>query len=103
MPHPAPRPLPENDGLFFLGERVAMTASIPAKMAERMLGTRNPHGQPNADVLRQVVSAANRHRPSVHWQIDFPQQMGEREASLYDVLSEKTRAKYLEAQERLTK
>ena len=84
MPHSAPRPLPENDGLFFLGERVAMTASIPAKMAERMLGTRNPHGRPNADVLRQVVSAANRHRPNVHWQIDFPQQMGEREASLYE-------------------
>ena len=84
MPHPAPRALPENIGLFFAGERMALTALIPAKMAERMLGTRNPHGKPNADVLRQVVSAANRLRPSMHWQIDFPPEMSEREASLYE-------------------
>ncbi len=84
MSHPTPRALSENSGLFFMGERVALTASIPTKLAERMLGTRNPHGKPNADVLRQVVSAANRHRPSVHWQIDFPREMGEREASLYE-------------------
>jgi hypothetical protein len=84
MPHPSPRRLPENAGMVFLGERVALTASIPPKMAERMLGTRNPHGKPNADVLRQLVTAADPRRPALHWQIDFPREMGEREASLYE-------------------
>jgi hypothetical protein len=84
MSSAAPRPLSENAGLFFAGERVALTAAIPPKMAERMLGTRNPHGRPNADVVRQVASAAHRQRPAVHWQIDFPPEMGEREASLYE-------------------
>jgi len=84
MLHPAPRPLPENAGFIFVGERVALTASIPPKMAERMLGTRNPHGKPNADVLRRLVSAADPRRPALHWQVDFPREMGEREASLYE-------------------
>lgn len=84
MPHPAPRPLPENSGLGFQGERVALTASIPPKLAERMLGTRNPHGKSNADVLRQLATATDPRRPSVHWLIDFPATMDEREASLYE-------------------
>lgn len=84
MPHPAPRPLPENEGLALAGERVALTASIPPKLAERMLGTRNPHGKPNADVVRQLATAADPRRPEVHWLIDFPAHMGEREASLYE-------------------
>jgi hypothetical protein len=84
MPHAAPRPLPENSGLGFQGERVALTASIPPRMAERMLRTRNPHGKPNADVLRQLVTAADPRRPAVHWLVDFPAHMSEREASLYE-------------------
>lgn len=84
MPHPSPRALPENEGLAFVGERMALTACIPPKMAERMLGTRNPHGKPNADVLRRLVSAADPRHPGLHWQIDFPADMGEREASLYE-------------------
>ncbi len=84
VPHPSPRPLPENAGIFFTGERVALTASIPPKMAERMLGTRNPHGKPNTDVLRRLVTAADPRRPALHWLIDFPREMGEREASLYE-------------------
>ncbi len=84
MPHAAPRPLPENDGLAMSGERVALTASIPPKLAERMLGTRNPHGKPNTDVIRQLATAADPRRPAIHWLIDFPNGMGEREASLYE-------------------
>ncbi len=84
MSHAAPRPLPENAGLAFVGERVALTASIPPKMAERMLGTRNPHGKPNADVLRRLATAADVRRPAIHWLVDFPASMGEREASLYE-------------------
>jgi len=79
----APRPLPENQGLAFSGERVARASSVPDNMAKQMLGTPNPHGKPNADVLRQLVSAENAHRTSIHWQIDFPARMSEQEASLY--------------------
>jgi hypothetical protein len=79
----APRPLPENTGLAFSGERVARASSVPDNMARQMLGTPNPHGKPNSDVLRQLVSAVNPHRTSIHWQIDFPARMGEQEASLY--------------------
>jgi hypothetical protein len=84
MAHPAPRPLPENSGLGYQGERVALTASIPPKLADRMLGTRNPNGRPNADVLRQLVTATDPRRPSIHWLVDFPSTMDEREASLYE-------------------
>ncbi len=54
-------------------------------MAERMLGTRNPHGKSNADVLRQVATAGDPRRPTSHWLIDFPAGMCEREASLYEL------------------
>lgn len=85
MPHPAPRPLSENAGLACAGERVSLTASIPPQLAERMLGIRNPHGKPNADVLRRLATATDSRRPTLlHWFIDFPAHMGEREASLYE-------------------
>jgi len=84
MPHPSPRALSENEGLAFVGERMAQTACIPPKMAERMLGTGNPHGKPNSDVLRRLVTATDPRHPSLLWQIDFPSNMGEREASLYE-------------------
>jgi hypothetical protein len=80
----APRPLPENDGLALLGERVALNASIPPRLAERMLGTRNPHGKPNSDVVRQLATAADPRRPAIHWLVDFPAEITEREASLYE-------------------
>ena len=79
----APRPLPENQGLAFSGERIARASSVPEDMAKQMLGMPNPHGKSNADVLRQLVSAVNPHHTSIHWQIDFPSHMGEQEASLY--------------------
>lgn len=84
MPHAAPRLLPENAGLAWVGERTAPTASIPPETAEHMLGARNPHGKPNADVLRQFATAADPGRPTIHWLIDFPARLGEREASLYE-------------------
>lgn len=79
-----PRELAENAGLAFVGERMAAAACIPPKLAERMLGTRNPHGKPNADVVRRLVTAADPRHADFHWQIDFPAGMSEREASLYE-------------------
>jgi hypothetical protein len=63
---------------------MTQTAGIPPKLAEVMLGTRNPHGKSNADVLRQLASASDPGHPRMHWQIDFPGDMLEREASLYE-------------------
>ena len=85
MSSPAPRPLDENAGLAFLGERVAAACALTAKMAGRMLGACNPHGKPNADVLRQLVNAANLRHASLPWQIDFPAGLGEAEAALYEL------------------
>lgn len=81
----APRALPENTGLAYLGERVARASAIPPRMAERMLATANRHGKPNSDVIRRLVTAADPRHPDFHWQIDFPPTMDEREASLYDL------------------
>ena len=84
MTFAVPRPLLENAGLAFLGERVALAALISPKMAERMLRTRNPHGKSNADVLRRLATAASSLRPGARWQVDFPADMDEHEASLYE-------------------
>ncbi len=81
----SPQPLAENSGLAFVGEPVTAAGTLTAKSAAQMLGARNPHGKPNADVLRQVVNAANLHRPSRPWRIDFPAGLGEAEASLYEL------------------
>lgn len=84
MPLPAPRALLENRNLAFVGERVRATAAIPQRLADRMLGTRNPHGKPNADVLRRVVNATQPTRVREQWMIDFPPGMPEAEAALYE-------------------
>ena len=85
MPSPAPRPLEENSGLAFVGERVAAGCALPASLAGRLLNARNPHGKPNTDVLRQLANSANFRQPNLPWQIDFPRALGEREASLYEL------------------
>jgi hypothetical protein len=85
MPQPVPRALPENDGLVFAGESRTHAAGIPPAVAGQMLGTRNAHGKPNADVLRQVATAAGPHPPRIHWQVDFPPGLSEGEARLYEL------------------
>ena len=78
------RPLPENAGLAFPGERIARLAAIPDALAERMLRTPNRNGRPNADVVRQVVGIPMSQRPVRHWLIDFPARMSEAEAACYE-------------------
>ena len=85
MSSTAPRPLEENSGLVFLGERVTAACALTASMSGRMLGARNPHGKPNTDVLRQLANAANLHHPGLPWQVDFPAGLTEAEASLYEL------------------
>ena len=84
MPTSSPHALPGNAGFAFVGERLAPAASLPPRMAERVLGMRNPHGKPNADVMRQIATAPDPRRPGLLWQIDFPAELNEHEAALYE-------------------
>jgi hypothetical protein len=83
MPTYAPCSLPENAGLAFVGERVSRSALIPPRTAARMTGLRNEHGKSNEDVLRRIALVTPDGRIQIDWQIDFPAEMDEREASLY--------------------
>lgn len=83
MPFLRPRPLTENDRLAFAGERIVAGFGITGRVAAQLLPERNSHGQPNSNVLREVVSAPDFRRLVRGWQIDFPPRMGEEEASLY--------------------
>ena len=79
-----PHPLAENSGLVFSGERINPAFGVPGQLAARMLPARNPHGKPNADVLRETVSAPGLSRLLRGWQIDFPPEMGGQEAALFE-------------------
>jgi len=79
-----PCPLPENAGLVYRGERLAPGVLISDELAVQLLGSRNRNGKSNRDVLRQIISATDPQAPSRQWQIDFPETMGEHEASLYE-------------------
>ena len=80
MARRAPPPLLENRDLAFLGEHVAADIVVDAAEVESVLAARNPHGKPNFDVLRRTLNADGAER----WLVDFPADMDEREASLYE-------------------
>lgn len=83
MSLPAPRALPENSSLAFVGERVRAAAAIPEALARRMLAARNPHGRPSAEVVRRFVSAPTPRALREQWMVDFPPGGDEREAVLF--------------------
>lgn len=79
-----PMPLAENAGLAFAGARVAAGLIVDAESAARMLGVRNRHGKPNADVLRPYRDAGDlREAATDRWVVDFPADLSPEEASLY--------------------
>lgn len=80
MPPATPAPLPANRGLAFTGERIRREAVVPASRVRALLAARNPHGKPNADVLRRVIGADAMER----WIVDFPADMSAAEAMLYE-------------------
>lgn len=75
-----PAPLPGNRLLAFVGERVSSAYRVDARRAAALLRTRNPHGKPNADILRRTLNADG----AESWLIDFPADMDAREATLYE-------------------
>jgi len=84
MPDLQPRVLPENSGLAWVGERVRTQAALPEATARRMLRTRSPTGRLNSDIVRRIVGAQPDNRMREQWQLDFPADMDEREASAYE-------------------
>lgn len=78
----APRPLPENEGLAFVGEHVPANAPLASAVAKKLLAARNPNGRPNEDVVRQFAGW-NRGGIREYWLVDFPSHMGDQEAALY--------------------
>jgi len=79
---PVPRPLAENAGLAFPGEKPWSSAAVTTAQAYSLKSARNPTGRPNSDVLRLFIGCKSG-RPREHWQVDFPLHFTEQEANLY--------------------
>ncbi len=80
-----PQRLPENHGLAFCGDDKRGRFELSAMAARRLLAAHNRHGKPNSDVVRRWAGAADlRRAPQHRWIVDFPPEMDEREAELYE-------------------
>ncbi len=76
--------LRENSGASFQGSQKIGAFDIPGELARAMLGRPNPHGKPNADVVkpsRNGLDVTRRARDV--WIIDFGTTMTEADAALY--------------------
>lgn len=80
---PAPRPLPENAGLAFLGEAAWPPALLAEREARQFLAATNACGRPNSDVLRRRLVVVDG-EPAEDWQIDFPAHFTAQEAALHE-------------------
>jgi type II restriction/modification system DNA methylase subunit YeeA len=79
------RRLKENLGISFMGPSPKAPFDIDTGLAHRMLAAPNPHGRPNADVVRPVASGVDLvQRPRGKWTIDFAM-MSLEEAALYEM------------------
>lgn len=78
-------PLPENEGLCFLGVMKSGPFDINEEQAQAMLGApKNPHGRPNSDVVKPRVGGQDvTGRGDGSFIVDFVQ-MGESQAALYE-------------------
>lgn len=80
------KPLPENMGICFMGASKKAPLDIAGDLARAWLRSPNPHGKPNADVLRPLANAIEiTRRPTDTWIIDFGTHMGEASAAQYEV------------------
>ena len=77
--------LPENAGICFMGDTKVGPFDIGHELAHQMLGAPNPHGRPNADVVRPWKNGDDiTSRPRRMWIIDFPPGTSREEAELYE-------------------
>jgi hypothetical protein len=79
------RILQENRGISFMGDTKVGPFEIPETLAREWLPLRNPHGKPNADVVRLWANGLEIMRsPQRFWIVDFPPGMTEVEAAEYE-------------------
>ncbi|MCK6388361.1 MAG: class I SAM-dependent DNA methyltransferase [Zoogloea sp.] len=79
------RPLPENAGVVFMGVTKVGPFDVPGVLARSWLSHPNPHGQPNAQVLRPSWNGLDITRQNRDtWIIDFGCEMSEADASLFE-------------------
>lgn len=75
----------ENAGFVFEGLRKDGDLDIDGQTARRWLQSPNPHGRPNAEVLRPLINGLDiTRRRRDGWVIDFGMSMTAKEASLYE-------------------
>ena len=77
--------LAENGAIAYMGDTKIGPFDIPEALAKGMLGAHNPHGRPNSDVVRPWANGLDVTRnPQGIWIVDFPPQMTEQQAALYE-------------------
>ena len=78
-------PLPENEGVSFIGTQKTGAFDIPGELARQWLKLPNPHGRPNSNVVKPWINGMDiTRRPRDMWIIDFGVDMPEHEAALYE-------------------
>ncbi len=88
--------LVENRRLAFQGIGKVGDFDIPGSVAVEMMAQPNPHGRPNADVIKQWINGIDvTRRPRNVWIIDFGVDMAVADAALYEAPFEYVRAKVM--------
>ena len=80
------RPLPENAGVAFMGDKKGGPFEVTGDQAREWLRLpANPNGRTNADVLKPWMNGMDlTRRPSGKWVVDFGWTMSEHDAALYE-------------------
>ncbi len=77
--------IPWNKGVAHQGDTKGRSFDITEPIAKNLLALHNPHGKPNAEVVRPWVNTDNLiNDPHPWWIIDFDDRMSEEEAALYE-------------------
>ncbi|MBI2301186.1 MAG: class I SAM-dependent DNA methyltransferase [Armatimonadetes bacterium] len=95
------RPLRGNGGIAFVGDTKGGAFDIPGEVAGAWLDAPNPMGRSNRDVLRPWRNARDlAGRPSGRWIVDFPVDVTEEDAALYEAPFEYLRGAVLPVRSR---
>lgn len=80
-------PLQENSSIAFIGTQKGGKFDIAADIAQKMLSdTGNPNGRPNSDVVHPWLNGTDIAGKSRNmWIVDFPPDLSEEEAAMYEM------------------
>ena len=92
------KPLPDNRNLAFQGIGKVGNFDIPESVAREMMAQSNPHGRPNAEVIKRWINGIDITRGSRDvWIIDFGVGMSMSDAALYEAPFEYVKEKVMPA------